>query len=204
MRYPYVVILKRTNDRIIDRISLLLCSFSGASFLLVQIQARHFNFFLLSAALVILTGSFVTWGMSRRYKADPPLHPGKRVRYRYWLLTAALGWVGMPQLQWLSVLFVLLTVLEYQAKYPLEIGFSPDRIVINSLFRKEFNWSAFSNIMLKDGLLTLDFKDNRLLQKEVDEEEEGDAEEDEFNDYCRDRLKEAITDAQRQADGKPK
>jgi hypothetical protein len=35
----------------------------------------------------------------------------------------------------------------------------------------------------------MDFKNNRLLQKEVDEEEEGDADEDEFNDYCRERLR---------------
>jgi hypothetical protein len=37
----------------------------------------------------------------------------------------------------------------------------------------------------------MDFKDNRLFQKEVvDDEEEDDADEEEFNDYCRARLEE--------------
>jgi len=185
MRYQYVVILKRNSERVIDWISVLLCCFSGAAFTLSQMQTRQINFFLIIAAILVLTGSLFSFFSARR----PGSASGSLPRYKYWLLTAAIGWLGMPALQWLSALFVLLTFLEYQASHPLEIGFSPDRVVINSLFRKKFDWTAFSNIMLKDGLLTMDFKNNRLLQKEVDEEEEGDADEDEFNDYCRERLR---------------
>jgi len=43
--------------------------------------------------------------------------------------------------------------------------------------------------VLKDGLLTLDFKNNRLMQKEIaDDEDEDDADEEEFNTWCRDQL----------------
>ncbi len=203
MRYQYVVILKRNSDRVIDRISILLCSLSGAAFMLAQIQNRHFNYFLSLAAILVLAGPWLTYFSARTIRgrtapmgqvmAPPeqvktPRGNSTRPRYKYWLLAAAIGWLAMPALTWLSALFVLLAFLEYQAKYPLEIGFSPDRIVINSLIRKKFVWAAFTNIMLKDGLLTMDFKNNRLLQKEVDEEEEGDADEDEFNDYCRAKI----------------
>ena len=78
-------------------------------------------------------------------------------------------------------------LFERQAKFPLEIGFSEDSIVINTLFRRRYRWTDFNNIVLKDDLLTLDFKNNRLLQRETIDEE-GDAEEDEFNDYCREQL----------------
>ena len=43
------------------------------------------------------------------------------------------------------------------------------------------NGATFNNVVLKDDLLTLDFKSNKLLQRETIDEE-GDAEEDEFND----------------------
>jgi hypothetical protein len=43
-------------------------------------------------------------------------------------------------------------------------------------------------VMLRDGLLTLDFKDNTLIQKEVLDDDEPDAPEDEFNEYCRSKL----------------
>ena len=54
----------------------------------------------------------------------------------------------------------------------------------------------FNNVVLKDGLLTLDFKSNRLMQREVaDDDDEDDADEEEFNAYCRSRLAAATTPA---------
>jgi hypothetical protein len=180
MRYQYVVILKRDSDRAIDLTSILLCGFSALNFLYAQMRSDHVNFFLVLAALLILAGILFNILAARKNK--------RQVRYKYWLLIAGVGWIGMPWLSWLSVLFILLTFLEYQAKYPLEIGISGDKVVINTLIRQRYDWSVFNNIVLKDGLLTLDFKSNRLIQKEVLDDEDGEADEDEFNAYCRSRL----------------
>jgi hypothetical protein len=180
MRCEYVVILKRDSDRAIDLVSILLCSFSALNFLYVQIRAAHINYFLILAALLTLGGVIYNILESRK--------SARQVRFKYWLLISAVGWIGMPYLSWLSALFVILTFLEYQAKYPLEIGVSGDLVVINTLIRRKYNWSAFNNVVLKDGLLTLDFKSNRLIQKEVLDDDDWDADEDEFNDYCRSRL----------------
>jgi hypothetical protein len=76
-------------------------------------------------------------------------------------------------------------LLEYQAKYPLEIGFTNESIVINTLFKKSFSWQELNNVILKDGMLTLDFKNNHIIQKETVDEDEPDADEDEFNAFCR-------------------
>ncbi|HMH21577.1 MAG TPA: hypothetical protein VK563_07370 [Puia sp.] len=180
MRYEYVVILRRDSDRSIDTISILLCLFSALTFLYDLSRSAIFNYYLLFSSFILLVGTGYTIYRGRVNKV--------RVRYRWLLLIAGAGWVGMPWLQWLSAFFVLFVFLEYQAKYPLEIGFSADRVVINTLIKRRFDWSFFSNVILKDGLLTLDFKNNRLFQKEVMDDEESDADEDEFNDYCRERL----------------
>ncbi|HVS98338.1 MAG TPA: hypothetical protein VHE54_17720 [Puia sp.] len=114
---------------------------------------------------------------------------GIPVRYRYWLLLAALGWIGLTAVHWIGSVFLVLAFLEYQTKRPLEIGFHDDHVVINSLIKRRFTWSDFNNVVLRDGLLTLDFSNNRLIQKEVaDDEEEDDADEEEFNAFCRARL----------------
>ena len=96
----------------------------------------------------------------------------------------------MPLLPWIGIVFLLLAFLEHQTKRPLEIGFDRDRVVINTLIRQQHDWSVFNNVLLRDGLLTLDFKNNRLLQKEIadDDAEDDDVDEEEFNAYCRDRL----------------
>jgi hypothetical protein len=183
MVYPYVVILKKDSERTLDFISILLCLFSALNFLLEQVRAHSFQLFFSFFAAAVLVGTVVHIVIARR--------TGRQVRYRYLLLFAGLGWIGMPFLPWLGALFFLQAFLEYQVKKPLEIGFSSDRVVINSLIKRSYDWTAFNNVVLKDGLLTLDFKNNRLLQKEVMEDDEEDADEDEFNDYCQSRLKEA-------------
>jgi hypothetical protein len=46
-----------------------------------------------------------------------------------------------------------------------------------------------NNAILKDGILTIDFKNNRVLQAEI-EDRMNDVNEVEFNDFCRQQLKE--------------
>ena len=42
--------------------------------------------------------------------------------------------------------------------------------------------------MLKDGLLTIDSKDNKVIQQLIDEEKTK-IDEKEFNDFCKDQLR---------------
>jgi hypothetical protein len=192
MRYQYVVILKRESERTTDVLSFLLCLLSSISFLysaaapvLDSGNAGGSSYFLGGIAVVLLAGVIFNVVNRRSGRA--------RIRYRYLLLLATLGWLAMPVLPYLAGLFVVLAFLEYQTKRPLEIGFDSDRVVINSMIRRQYDWSDFSNIVLRDGLLTMDFKDNRLLQKEVvdEDEDDDDVEEKEFNDYCQARLLDA-------------
>jgi hypothetical protein len=208
MRYQYVVILKKKSERASDAFSILLCLFSAISFLLsalhdiipnpagagtttaAQRPATHASSFphfpasaTLSAGLALLLLVGIGFNLLARRRS------ASGVRYRYWLLVAAIGWIGTTPTPWVGGFFFLLAFLEYQTKRPLEIGFDHDRVVINSLIKRRFDWGMFNNVILKDGLLTLDFKDNRLLQREIaDDEDEDDADEEEFNAYCRGRL----------------
>ena len=177
MVYQYIVTLKRNNDRYIDAFNILLCLLSVIFFLFDQLHTKTFQFLFSLASLIILTGIVLNIYAARKQQ--------KMVRYRYLLLLAGICWIGMPFLRWFSLLFFLLSFLEYQAKYPLEIGFTNDAIVINTLFKRKFTWQAFNNIILRDGMLTLDFKNNHIIQKETIDDDEPDADEDEFNEFCR-------------------
>ena len=89
-------------------------------------------------------------------------------------------------------------------------SFSTSEIKINKFINKEYQWSDFNNIVLKDGLLTLDFVNNKIIQVEPDwtepllfalyKDDDIDAYQDiigedypklekEFNDFCRSQLK---------------
>jgi len=178
MQYDYVVTLKRENPRRTDLVSFLLLIFSFLVFSYEQIK-QGFSGFLSIANLILLSGLLINLYASRQ---------GKDLHFRNWLLVAGLFWLGMPYFQWMSIPFVIFALLEAQAKYPLEIGFYSGGVVINSLFQKKILWSDLETVVLKDGLLTLDFKNNTLLQKEVLDDDDPDAEEEEFNEYCRNKF----------------
>src|ERR1700750_543729 len=178
MHYDYVVTLKRENAHKTDLVSLLLLIFSLLAFSIVLIR-NGLNLFLVLGIVVVLTGLIVNLRSARKKKD---------MRFRYWLFATGICWIGMPYLQWLLIPFFILALMEAQAKYPLEIGFYSEGVVLNSLFNKKFPWSSLQSVMLKDGILTLDFTNNKLIQKEVLDDDDPDAREDEFNDYCRSKL----------------
>jgi hypothetical protein len=178
MHYDYVVTLKRENAHKTDLISLLLLIFSLLAFSFVQIR-NGLNLLLCLGIAIVLSGLLANLRSARKKK---------EMRFRYWLFATGICWIGMPYLQWLVIPFFVMAMMEAQAKYPLEIGFYSEGVVLNSLFNKKFPWSSLQSVILKDGLLTLDFINNKLIQKEVLDDDDPDAREDEFNDYCRSKL----------------
>jgi hypothetical protein len=183
MVYKYVVVLKNLQYRYIDLIGLLLSIFSAVAFAReLSLSGKVGVAYLVG--LVFVTGVIIYNLIQSRRK--------RKVYYSRALLIAALVWMKMPYLQWLAFVFIILGLLEYQAKYSVEIGFSDERVVINYMFKKVYGWGQFNNIILKDGLITLDFTSNRVLQREIeDDDDEDDADEDEFNEYCRQRIEAA-------------
>ena len=179
MIYQYVVILRNRNHKYINIIGLLLSIISVVFFVQELVMSQQVGLAYLLGAIFV-TGVLI-WNILQSRK-------GKKVYYSRALLIAALVWMKMPFFQWLAFVFIVLALLEYQAKYSMEIGFSDQEIVFNSLFKRKYQWAQFDNIMLKDGLLTLDFTNNRILQREVEDDEEDEADEDEFNAYCRSKL----------------
>ncbi len=182
IRYNYVVTLKNDRARSVNTISSWIL-FTSAAYFTAQLVRDGFNWLLFTGFLVMLGG--LTWNFYMKRKW------GRGISYSFYLLVAGLFWFLIPApvpYPFLGLAFILLGLFEKQAKLPLEIGFSDEEIVINSLIRRNLHWQDFSNIILRDGLLTMDFRNNKLLQKEIVDDDD-DADEDEFNDYCRYQLK---------------
>ncbi len=183
-KYPYIVTLKNPASWQYNAFGFLLnlvsCVFFTREFVFVESK----NIFLIAGILLVI--GFLIWNIIR-------MRQGHHVFFNRAYLISALLWIKMPYMEWLFVAFILLAILERQVKLPLEIGFSETQVVFNTLFRKRYDWSQLSNVVLKDGLLTIDFMNNRLLQREVDDEEdEEEVSEEEFNAFCRAQLQKNV------------
>ena len=190
MVYQYVVTLKNQNNRYIDILGLLLSIFSIVCFTLELLRSQNVSLAYLMGAVAVL--GFVVFNLTQQAKK-------RKVYYSRALLIAGLVWMKMPYFSWLLFVFVMLALLEYQAKYSTEIGFSDNEVVVNTLFKKRYDWTQFTNIVLKDGLITLDFANNHIVQREVEDDEDDDADEDEFNEYCHYQLSRHHREASGQA-----
>ena len=172
--YTYVVVIRNENRKYINWTGFFLSILSVLLFTLEMIDVRRIILPLFIG--VIFIAGVILYNLSRNLS-------GNEVSYSKALLISAIIWTKMPYGQWLIFVFVLLAFLEYQARLPLEIGFSSKQVVFNSLIRKRYIWSEIANVLLKDGLLTVDFMNNKLFQKLVDDGE-NEASEEEFNEWC--------------------
>lgn len=183
MIFNYIVTLRNDTGKYVDRLSLLLCSLSAIIFLRQQIITPQktivYLIDFLFVAVVVIRNVYL-----QKVKKQ------EKVYYNRGLFFCAIVWTVMPQMQWLVFVFAFLGLFEFHAKFPLEIGFTDNQIVFNSIIKKRYSWNDFNNVVLRDNLLTLDFKNNKIFQKETIDEE-GEADEDEFNDFCQDRLRAA-------------
>lgn len=177
--YPFIVELKNESSRYVNITGLILSIGSAALFLREMVLLNRIVIPYL-AGIVFIAG-LIIYNIHRYYTSDKEIYHSKA------LLIAGLVWTRMPYFEWLVVVFAGLAILEYQAKMAPEIGFSEDGIVFNRLFRKKHRWDELENVIIKDGLLTIDFKNNRLFQKEISAGM-NEAGEPEFNQWCAERL----------------
>ena len=176
--YPYIIVLKNESSRYVNVFGFLLTVGSAVMFAREMIFRNEIILPYL-AGIVFIAGLLI-WNVFLYYRSD------KEIYYSKALLIAGLVWTKMPYFEWLVIVFAFLALLEYQAKKSPEIGFAEDHIMINRLFRKKVSWNEIDNVVLRDGWLTVDFKNNRLLQKEIDTGE-SEASDEEFNEWIKNR-----------------
>lgn len=184
MVFDYVVTLRNTSKKAIDLMNRLL-SIIAVFYILYRCIATDYlmgyKLKFAGFALAIIVSYFF-------YET----RNGKKIRlWKTILLLAGILIVFNKKSELIEIIFgfglMILAIIEDKAKSNLEIGFSPKYIMFDNLFKKKYNWSDFNNVILKDNLLTLDFKNNRIYQRETIDEE-SDCDEDEFNSFCREQL----------------
>jgi len=178
--YDYIVVCKRPNYKLIDGISQLMLLLSMISFASsVESPATGIKSVVLSSLIVGITGWLIYSYYTQR--------KGGIAFYRIGLIMGCIGWALQDGWQWMALVFFLASLLEKQVKFPVEIAFDNNEIVVNSLPKKYYYWNELSNAVIKDGILTLDMKTNKFIQKEIEDSGSAILEKD-FNEFCRERI----------------
>lgn len=98
------------------------------------------------------------------------------------IVLALVGWVVLG-FWWVGIIMLGLSAFAEIVSANKQICFNTKEIITTTLFGKAYQWNSLQNVVLKDGLLTMDFKNNKLLQVLINQEINPEQEQ-EFNDFC--------------------
>lgn len=88
---------------------------------------------------------------------------------------------------WIALLSLVLVLFYLAAQRELNIIVSSSEIIYPSLPRRKIQWDELNNLILKDGLLTIDFKNDAIIQYYPEQKMNLPGEK-EFNEFCKERL----------------
>jgi len=185
--YDYIIELKQKSFELIDNISklMLVLALAAFAFVIYNTLALHNTQLKTSdvVLIIIISIGMIGWWLYCNYRIKMNQIP----YYRFALMFAAWGWFVIPEGKWTAIVYIIACFLEKPVKVYPEVAFDAEEIVFNSFPKKRFVWKDVQNVVLKDGLLTIDLKNNQLIQKAVDATVSKDVEQ-EFNQFCLEQL----------------
>jgi len=180
--FDYVVVLKQKNRRSVEMIALM----TFAVFL-----AMLLHHLITTDQNGIIVGLFALTSFGLFINSLIQFNKKKKTDLALAFALAAIVLFYIIKLPWVAAAYMVLSLVYRKSVKPQEIGFSPEIIVVDGLFQKRINWNELNNVLIKDGLLTMDFKNNKLFQQEtddLDDDEDDDVTEEEFNAFCQTAL----------------
>ena len=107
------------------------------------------------------------------------------------LLLIVAAW-GLMKFWWPALILLLLLGLYKLSQREFAVLISSTSVVYPSFPRMEISWDQLNNVVLKDDLLTIDFKNNKIIQQLIQKKEPA-VDEQEFNDFCKAQLQQDKT-----------
>lgn len=188
-KYDYVITVKQPDYKNANAVSLLMLMLAFTIFIYTSWLYWPSREYHNAAILYAVLSTFIAAWCIYCFAVVPRL---KRIPYfRMALIAAAIGWFIVPLSNyWMGVLYALAALIERQVKFPAEIGVEEKGITFNSLPSKTYPWHEIDNMLLKDNIITIEFRNNKIYQKET-EADVTTALEKEFNTFCKSRISEA-------------
>ena len=173
----YEIVLKNEKEKTYFIISWLLLASNFISILIFSVSMHFSKWGPFAYSMLAMACIFVPM-----YFKDK----NEKITYGWAFFFFGLGWQSSPY-DWLFYLNLLFGILDQTARRKLSVQVDKNYVVYPAVFQKRIHWKDISNIILKDDILTIDLKNNKIFQQLIDEKMQT-VNEKEFNDFCREQL----------------
>jgi uncharacterized membrane protein YobD (UPF0266 family) len=89
----------------------------------------------------------------------------------------------------LGILSFIFTLFGFLSSRKLKVKLTEAGVIYPSFPSKWYPWEEVDQVLIKDNILTVDLKNNKLIQISISEKENEKLDVKEFNDYCSSMLK---------------
>lgn len=175
----FEIVLKNEKTRLYNQLSWLIIILHSIVFLYLSLFSTTRGSRVAGITTLILLAFF--FFLSHYFKK-----PKWLAGFHPFFFTLMTGWILMEQ-YWLTIIPFAFDIFNAITERKLVTLFSNKIISYPSFPAKKIEWNEVSNIILKDGLLTIDFKNNKIIQQHI-EESSNPLNEKEFNDFCKQQL----------------
>ena len=103
------------------------------------------------------------------------------------ILIAAICWMFVNMIVF-ALLDLTFSVLGFIAFRKLKLNINKAQISIPSFPKKVYEWNELDNLILKDNILTIDFKNNKLLQFTLNEADNKNLDDANFNRFVQEQM----------------
>jgi hypothetical protein len=189
----FIIPLKQNDTQSFETVSMLILAISYFSFLYKALVRYRLVEIIVMAVMAVALG---VWYFNIRKGALP-----QKYGYIIFMITGAV-WFYQTGIGFaLGVLVMLAGILQTRIKEVPAIIAGDGGIAVKTIFTKRYAWGDLNNVIIKDGLLTIDCKDNHLFQKETSPDIVEQYEK-EFNEFCSLKVhgQESIVHGEQQAD----
>jgi hypothetical protein len=172
------VILKNDKIKSYRHIALIILLLNLAIFIFMLFYDEY-RYEAASAILLIGIYVFMRLYFIKKYKQGNYLD-------QIILFVLAGCWLGLQNYFMVTAL-IILGILYHLTLQKIQFVFTSEKVTRFTFPAKEYKWNLFNNVILKDNILTLDFKNNKLIQAEI--ENPKSINQQQFNSFAQSQLK---------------
>jgi hypothetical protein len=173
------IILPDEKNRTYRLVTVLIAILNAAGFIYMK---SHVN--SPSSDFLTLFGGSILVGQIGNYFFNKKMRKTNSNILLIAIAIASICWMflGMFGFGFLDLTFAFLGFIAFRK---LEMKFFDDKIEFPSFPKKEFSWNELDNLILKDGILTIDFCNNKLMQFTLNQSDNKELNETAFNEFVK-------------------
>lgn len=179
--------LKNEKRQLYDRFAILLLILNGIAVCFFPVRLNYQELSQKRCSFAILAISLFMAGILIFSKSIRQ----KKYSFIITSVSIVLYWLLMWY-WWIALIMLVLLSLYAITTRELKVFFDNGRIDYPSFPKRTLSWIELNNVVLKDGLLTIDLANNRIIQQYIEESPDA-INEKEFNEFCRQQLTKAAS-----------